>query len=115
MQQTSRPKDIRNLDDPALLAERRRLRELLARAGTVRGPRGTGRAVRRAHQGARPARSGEVDGRVMRAGIMTEDRTRKRLLAIEVLLEDPEAIPDPLEAELYAYRDELQALHPEGR
>ncbi len=48
----------------------------------------------------------------MRARTTTDDRTRKRLLAIEVLLEDPEAIPDPLEAELYAYRDQLRALKP---
>lgn len=33
---------------------------------------------------------------------VADDRTRKRLLAIEVLLEVPEAISDGLEAELYA-------------
>jgi hypothetical protein len=32
---------------------------------------------------------------------------RKRLLAIEVLLEDPEDITDILESELYALRDKL--------
>lgn len=40
---------------------------------------------------------------------MTEDYTRKRLLAIEVLLEEPEEISDGLEAELYVLRDRLQA------
>jgi hypothetical protein len=34
---------------------------------------------------------------------------RKRLLAIEVLLEDPEDITDILESELYALRDKLLA------
>ena len=38
-----------------------------------------------------------------------DDDLRKRLLAIEVLLEAPEDISDPLEAELYALRDRLQA------
>jgi hypothetical protein len=39
-----------------------------------------------------------------------DDDLRKKLLAIEVLLEDPEDISDGLEAELYALRDKLQAL-----
>ncbi len=38
-----------------------------------------------------------------------DDYTRKRLLAIEVLLEVPEEISDALESELYALRDCLQA------
>jgi hypothetical protein len=38
-----------------------------------------------------------------------DDNLRKRMLAVNVLLEIPEAIPDGLEAELYAYRDRLQA------
>lgn len=38
-----------------------------------------------------------------------DDYTRKRLLAVDVLLEDPEQISDPLEAGLYALRDRLQA------
>jgi hypothetical protein len=33
------------------------------------------------------------------------DYTRKRLLAIEVLLEEPEEINDILETELHAFRD----------
>jgi hypothetical protein len=39
-----------------------------------------------------------------------DDDLRKKLLAIEVLLEDPEGISDGLEAELYVLRDKLQAL-----
>jgi hypothetical protein len=35
---------------------------------------------------------------------------RKRLLAIEVLLEAPEDISDSLESELYALRDRLQTV-----
>jgi hypothetical protein len=31
----------------------------------------------------------------------------QRLQAIDTLLADPEAIPDPLEVELYAYREQL--------
>jgi hypothetical protein len=37
-------------------------------------------------------------------------RARKRLLAIDVLLEDPEGISDGLEAELYALRDRLRLI-----
>lgn len=39
-----------------------------------------------------------------------DDYTRKRLLAIEILLEEPEEISDGLEVELYALRDRLQAV-----
>jgi DNA-binding transcriptional regulator YhcF (GntR family) len=38
-----------------------------------------------------------------------DDYLRKRMLAVNVLLEIPEAIPDGLESELYAYRDKLEA------
>jgi hypothetical protein len=31
----------------------------------------------------------------------------QRLQAVDTLLADPEAIPDPLEVELYAYREQL--------
>jgi hypothetical protein len=48
-----------------------------------------------------------VDGSLMNT--TADDWTRKRLLAIEVLLEVPEAISDGLEAELYALRDRLHA------
>lgn len=34
-----------------------------------------------------------------------DDDLRKRMLAVEVLLEIPGDIPDGLESELYAYRD----------
>jgi hypothetical protein len=39
-----------------------------------------------------------------------DDGLRKKLLAIEVLLEDPEDISDGLESELYLLRDRLQVL-----
>jgi len=39
-----------------------------------------------------------------------DDYTRKRLLAIEVLLEEPEEISDILETELYSLRDRLQTV-----
>jgi hypothetical protein len=39
-----------------------------------------------------------------------DDNLRKKLLAIEALLEDPEDISDGLESELYALRDKLQAI-----
>jgi hypothetical protein len=38
-----------------------------------------------------------------------DDYLRKRMLAVNVLLAIPEEIPDGLEAELYAYRDSLEA------
>jgi hypothetical protein len=37
-----------------------------------------------------------------------DDDLRKRLLAVEVLLEVPEDISDVLESELYALRDKFQ-------
>ncbi len=39
-----------------------------------------------------------------------DDDLRKKLLAIDVLLEVPEEISDGLESELYFLRDKLQAL-----
>jgi hypothetical protein len=33
--------------------------------------------------------------------------TEQRLAAVDTLLADPEAIPDPLEVELYAYREQV--------
>lgn len=33
--------------------------------------------------------------------------TEQRLRAVDMLLADPEAIPDPLEVELYAYREQI--------
>jgi hypothetical protein len=33
--------------------------------------------------------------------------TEQRLRVINTLLADPEAIPDPLEVELYAYREQI--------
>jgi hypothetical protein len=40
-----------------------------------------------------------------------DDDLRKRLLAIEVLLQEPEDTSDALETELYALRDRLQPPH----
>jgi hypothetical protein len=45
---------------------------------------------------------------------IAEDRTRKRLLAIDVLLEAPDEISEGLEAELYALRDRLHPTTPGG-
>lgn len=39
-----------------------------------------------------------------------DDDLCKRLLAIEVLLQEPDDISDGLETELYALRDRLQTL-----
>jgi hypothetical protein len=39
-----------------------------------------------------------------------DDYSRKRLLAIEVLLEEPNEINDILETELYALRDRLHTV-----
>jgi hypothetical protein len=38
-----------------------------------------------------------------------DDYLRKRMLAVNVLLEIPDDIPDGLESELYSYRDKLEA------
>jgi hypothetical protein len=55
-------------------------------------------------QGTLPSRITEGDA------AMAEDSTRKRLLAIDVLLEEPEEISDGLETELYALRDKLHVI-----
>jgi hypothetical protein len=39
----------------------------------------------------------------------TDDYLRKRMLAVNVLLEVPDEIPDGLESELCSYRDKLEA------
>lgn len=36
--------------------------------------------------------------------------TEQRLRAVDALLADPEAIPDPLEVELYAYREQITGI-----
>jgi hypothetical protein len=54
----------------------------------------------------RPCRVAYLEGRRP----MAEDGTRKRLLAIDVLLEEPDEISDGLEAELYALRDRLHLI-----
>jgi hypothetical protein len=54
-----------------------------------------------------------MDGRVMIAttaktpAIPEAPTTEQRLRAVDTLLADPEAIPDPLEVELYAYREQI--------
>jgi hypothetical protein len=45
---------------------------------------------------------------------MAENWMRKCLLAIDVLLEEPEEISDGLEAELYALRDKLHLIAQAG-
>jgi hypothetical protein len=40
-------------------------------------------------------------------GIPEDPTMEQRLRAVDTLLADPEAIPDPLEVELYAYREQL--------
>ena len=41
--------------------------------------------------------------------------TEQRLQAVDTLLADPEAIPDPLEVELYAYREQITGEDGEPR
>jgi hypothetical protein len=53
-----------------------------------------------------------IAGRVMNATTsgaseVPAPTTEQRLRAIDTLLADPEAIPDPLEVELYAYREQI--------
>jgi hypothetical protein len=51
----------------------------------------------------------------MEGGVMTTATSEspapptpeQRLAAVDTLLADPEAIPDPLEVELYAYREQI--------
>jgi len=57
---------------------------------------------RRLHGGPRPTLNGNGD-------TLMNDYLRKRMLAVNVLLDVPEDIPDGLESELYCYRDTLEA------
>jgi hypothetical protein len=45
----------------------------------------------------------------MSAAISATPSEEQRLRAIDTLLAGPEAIPDPLEVELYAYREQITA------
>ncbi len=122
MQHTSYLQHISQLDDPAFLAELARVRQRLdhlaedaaERASLIRVYRAlTEEFNRRARAAwtpsAQPATAPAARPRTPSA-TPPDDCTRKRLLAIEVLLEEPEEISDGLEAELYALRDRLQAL-----
>jgi hypothetical protein len=48
-------------------------------------------------------------GDLTSGGEMMDDQLRKRMLAVNVLLEVPQDIPDTLGRELYEYRDGLEA------
>ncbi len=102
--------DFTRLDDSALLSMRARMRAELermpenspARAALIRVYDASTEEV---NERARKAWSRDQ----LREGQMDDD-LRKRLLAIEVLLQEPEDISDALETELYALRDKLQAV-----
>jgi hypothetical protein len=103
------PPDFTRLDDTALLSMRARMRAELERLPENSAARA---ALIRVYD----ASTEEVTERARKAwarGQLGEDQMdddlRKRLLAIEVLLQEPEDISDPLETELYALRDRLQA------
>jgi hypothetical protein len=58
-----------------------------------------------------PSRADHLDENKLGEGrLPMDDYTRKRLLAIEVLLEEPNEINDILETELYVLRDRLHAV-----
>ncbi len=120
--QTSEPLHISKLDDPAFLAELARVRQRLEHPPEDAGERAW---LTRAYQAltaeftrrARAAWTPDVQPDTLmpaphhrQPNPIADDYTRKRLLAIEVLLEEPEEISDGLEAELYALRDRLQAI-----
>jgi len=56
------------------------------------------------------SRPDRLDKHKLRSADYPWTTTRKRLLAIEVLLEEPEEINDILETELHALRDRLHAI-----
>ena len=94
--------DFTQLDDPAFLAERARPRD----------HRIADEAVRGAERRVRPARGGEVEGRGRvnaAAEISALPAKAARMLAVEILLADPEALGDDvLEACLYILRERLR-------
>lgn len=112
----SEPADFSQLDDPAFLAERARLRGQLEhvaesgirRAGLERQYEAmTEEFLRRARIAWTPASWGghSMTGR-------TDVTAPARLLAVEVLLAEPELLGnDALETDLYILRDQLQTLN----
>jgi len=102
--------DFTRLDDSALLSMRARMRaelELLPENSAARA------ALIRVYD----VSTEEVTDRARKAWTRAklretqmDDDLRKRLLAIDVLLQEPEDISDALESELYALRDKLQAM-----
>jgi hypothetical protein len=102
--------DFTRLDDSALLSMRAQMRAELERLPANSAARA---ALIRVYD----ASTEEVTDRARKAWARTElgetqmdDDLRKRLLAIEVLLQEPEDISDALETELYSLRDKLQAM-----
>jgi hypothetical protein len=64
----------------------------------------------RAHDAYRAAVTADpAPGPTTKGDTAMNDYLRKRMLAVNVLLEVPEDIPDGLESELYCYRDKLEA------
>jgi hypothetical protein len=106
----SEPADFRQLDDPAFLAERARLRGVLEHV-----PENSVDRVKL--QGLYEAMNREFDRRARIAWTepskgdqtMQDITARARLLAVEVLLAEPELLGnDALETDLYFLRDKLQ-------
>jgi hypothetical protein len=68
------------------------------------------RELLRAHDAYRAGVTADPDpGPNTKGDTPMNDYLRKRMLAVNVLLEVPEDISDGLESELYCYRDKLEA------
>ena len=101
--------DFTKLDDSALLSMRAEMRAELeelpansaAHAALIRVyDASTEEVTERARKAWTSTDLGEIQ---------MDDDLRKRLLAIDVLLQEPDDISDTLETELYSLRDKLQA------
>ena len=110
--------DITQLDDPAFLGERARVRELFERLPSDHADRGR-LAARYSAMQAEFLRRASISR--TGAGRSMNDTTRAaippprwaRLLAVEVLLADPEGLGnDALEGDLYILRDRLREEDP---
>ena len=66
-------------------------------------------ALLRLHDAYRAATTAGTAPALSSTDTQMDDYLRKRMLAVNVLLEVPDDIPDGLESELYAYRDKLEA------